>query len=449
MRQRKASKMNKSYIPTIGLEIHIELATKSKMFCGCSVHHFGVKPNSHTCPVCLGLPGALPVPNKSAIEHTIMMGLALGCEISQTSKFDRKHYNYPDLPKGFQISQYDMPFCQNGKLVIPGMDKVVRIKRVHLEEDTGKLVHRKIGNKDVSLVDFNRSGVPLLEIVTEPDLSSGEEAVAFSKELQNIGRYLKISDCDMEKGSMRLEVNISLTKTTEKIADYKVEVKNINSFRYSDKSINYEIIRQSKILDSGITPKQETRGWNEKNNSTVPQRFKETEDDYRYFPEPDIPPIKLSKKFIQTLGNTLPDLPDDKRKKLLKAGVPAHFIDMIVRDPELTIYVEKAIKTGANHEVTAKTISTVIVNQKLHEKYPEPAGLIKYLIKLQKSDFSNANDVKQATEKVVNKNPDVVNSYRNGKTQVIGFLIGQTQKLLKGKGDPKMIREILVKLLHS
>src|SRR5258708_13478645 len=290
------------YTPVVGIEIHVELATASKMFCGCKNDPFyAPQPNIYTCPVCLGMPGGLPVANKKAIEWTIKIGLALGCEISLFSKFDRKHYLYPDLPKGYQISQYDQPFCVMGLVKTEFGD--VHITRVHLEEDTGKLLHQTVHGKKVSLVDFNRSSVPLVEIVTEPDIHSPEQAKAYAKKIAQIIKYLEVSSADMENSSMRLKTNISVQTPEEKSANmlppYKEEVKNLNSFRFIERAINYEVKRQTDIRQNGEIPTQETRGWNEGKSETFPQRTKEPAEDYRYFPDPDLPPLRFTKQFIE------------------------------------------------------------------------------------------------------------------------------------------------------
>lgn len=421
--------------PTIGLEIHIELNTNSKMFCGCPSEHFAKKPNTNTCPVCIGLPGALPVPNKIAVDWTIMLGLAVNCSVKRGSKFDRKHYFYPDLPKGYQISQYDEPFCVKG--YIETSDGRINITRVHLEEDTGKLQHTELDGNKVSLVDFNRSGVPLVEIVTEPDIHSGRQAKDYAQKLQAIARYLGISDCDMEKGSMRLEANISWGENL----NYKVEIKNLNSFRFVEKAIDYELNRQKKILENGETPKQETRGWNENKAVTYGQRSKEEAADYRYFPEPDIPPMKFPQKYIDNLVKNIPELPDARKKRFVsKLKVPENFAEILVSDKKRADYFEEASKLANKHNISTKMVYDVMVNQKLDEDYEEPALLIKKLVELTKREYATKSEVLKAVEKVVRENKKAVKDFEKGKGAVIGFLIGQVQKILKGKGEVNTIR---------
>ncbi|MBI3559234.1 Asp-tRNA(Asn)/Glu-tRNA(Gln) amidotransferase subunit GatB, partial [Candidatus Gottesmanbacteria bacterium] len=308
-----------SFQPIIGLEVHVALATKSKMFCGCPADHFGKEPNTQTCPVCLGLPGALPVPNKKAVEWTIKLALVLNCKINLESHFDRKNYFYPDLPKGYQITQYEKPFGYDGELRIKNyeLSKIIRIKRVHLEEDTGKLQHQN----NISFVDFNRSGVPLVEVVTEPDFRNLEEVDIYLKKLQQIIRYLEISNADMEKGSMRLEPSISINSNpNDQLPNYRVELKNINSFKFVRKALEYEITRQQKephIL--------ETRGWDENKQKTFAQRGKEEAHDYRYFPEPDLVPLMIPDDLIEDIRNGLPELPDAKRERFVREhGIPEY-----------------------------------------------------------------------------------------------------------------------------
>ena len=309
-----ANFMNK-YDAIIGLEIHAELKTKTKMFCGSPNDPNENHPNINVCPVCMGHPGTLPVPNKEAIKKTVMAGLALNCKIAEFSKFDRKNYFYPDLPKGYQISQYDLPFCENGSLEINGRE--IGITRIHLEEDTGKLLHDPStgSGQAYSLVDYNRAGVPLMELVTEPDLKSADDVYKFAKELRLILRYLGVSDADMEKGQMRVEVNISLKPEGSSEFGTKVEVKNINSINAAARSVEYEIKRQSELLNKGEKIVQETRGWDETKQETFSQRIKETSADYRYFPEPDIPPITLSKDQIEEIQLGLPELPKQRRER--------------------------------------------------------------------------------------------------------------------------------------
>jgi aspartyl-tRNA(Asn)/glutamyl-tRNA(Gln) amidotransferase subunit B len=439
--------MGNKYNPVIGLEVHIELATKSKMFCACPAEHFGIKPNTHICPVCLGLPGALPCPNKQAIEWTILFGQAFGCEIRAFSKFDRKNYFYPDLPKGYQISQYDMPFCENGKL------GDIRIKRIHLEEDTGKLQHSLVNGKKVSLVDFNRSGVPLLELVTEPDFDDPEKVAIFLKEIQKIVRYLEISTADMEKGSMRLEANISLSSQKligeGGLPDYKVELKNINSFRFLQKALVAEIKRQQELLEKGEKIKQETRGYNENTGKTFSQRSKEEAHDYRYFPEPDIPPIRLDSSRVASLKASLPELPNQIFLRYLALGLADNYAQILSSDKTRSKYFDQAVKLAQVNKVSIKELAGVMVNQNLDQKFPEPAGLVKKLVELSQKSFSNANDVESAVREVISEQNKAIADYKNGNTNAIGFLIGQVQRKLKGRGDPKLIQELLLKSLQQ
>ncbi len=421
--------------PVIGMEIHAELNTKSKMFCGCPAEHFQVKPNTHTCPVCLGLPGALPLPNKKAIDWTILTGLALGCQINKESTFDRKHYFYPDLPKGFQISQFDDPFCTNGELKLDS-GKNIRINRVHLEEDTGKLLHKTIKGKKVSLVDFNRSGVPLMEIVTEPDITSGAEAKDFLKKLRDIIRALKVSTCDMEKGSMRLEANISLKG--EGIKPYKVEVKNLNSFRFVEMDINFELERQRKLLQKGTTPKQETRGFNSKTKTTFSQRSKEAAEDYRYFPEPDIPPIVLTEKDIETIRKKLPKLPDQLIKEL---DLPESIAQLLVKKPKELDYYQNNLKVAKKLSLDNTKLANFIINQKIDISKPADPQLEK----LTQSDSVDDSVLDQ----VISQNEEVVAKFKAGKTSVIGFLVGSVMKQTKGQADPAKTRKSLLEKLGS
>lgn len=432
------------YTPIIGLEVHIELSTESKMFCGCSADYFGKDPNTNTCPVCLGLPGALPFANREAINRTISLGHAFNCEISTISKFDRKHYFYPDLPKSYQISQYDMPFCKTGEFLGK------KIRRIHLEEDTAKMQHATVDGKRVSLVDYNRSSVPLVEMVTEPDFHSAEDVVAFLKEVQKVVRYLGISTADMEKGSMRLEANISLSEDPNKLPDYKVELKNINSFRFMKKALEAEIERQTEALEKNETLIQETRGYNEIKDKTVSQRIKEEASDYRYFPEPDLPPIVLKEAEVNALKDNLPELPLIKKERFVAVyALSQEYADVLTTTLERSEYFEQAVFEGGKHNIQAKDIARAMVNTKLDEMFPEPAGLITELTKALNKEFSSEEETETIIKQIIEENPDVVEKYRNGKVEVIGFLIGQAQRHLKGKGDPKKLQATLQKQLSS
>lgn len=435
--------MNK-YTPVIGLEVHVELKTNSKMFCSCSADYFGKEPNTHTCPVCLGLPGALPVPNKKAIEWCVMIGHALNCDIPLFSKFDRKNYFYPDLSKGYQISQYDKPFCQKGWIELSN-GKRIGITRVHMEEDTGKLIHEQ----GSSLVDFNRSGVPLVEIVTEPDFQTAEEVKEYLQKLQQIVRYLKVSNADMEKGEMRLEPNISLRIDGEKkLPKYKVEVKNINSFSFVGKAIDYEIKRQTEILKKGQTPIQETRGFVEKNSSTVSQRVKEEASDYRYFPEPDIPPIRWTKQQIEDLKSQMPELPDAKLLRFQKQySLSQYDSRLLTKSVALANYFEEAITVGKKENLTSKQITNYIINKKIDINNLLPAELIKDLLKAEKTEIVDEKELKSIIRKVLKDNPKVAADYKLGKDSVIQFAIGQVMYIIRKKIDTEILRKLILEEL--
>jgi aspartyl-tRNA(Asn)/glutamyl-tRNA(Gln) amidotransferase subunit B len=429
--------------PIIGMEIHVELSTNSKMFCSCPADHFAKKPNTQTCPVCLGLPGALPVPNKKAIEDTITIGLALNCKVAKTSKFDRKHYFYPDLPKGYQISQYDQPFCQNGFLTLDS-GKKVRITRVHLEEDTAKLLHKEVDGSTVSLIDFNRSGVPLVEIVTEPDLETAEETKEFLKKIHHTIKTLNVSNADMEKGSVRLEANISIGDP-QNLPSYKVEVKNINSFRYITNAINYEIKRQKDLLNEGKIPIQETRGWDRVKGVTFSQRTKESEDDYRYFPEPDIPPIKISRKLVSKLENNLPQLPHEIIKKLVDLGIDLRFAKIISQKKSL---IELVDSLSEDKEVDLNKLTNLLVNSKIKPS-SDFQEIKKSYLEVTKKKILDTSSITDLINQVTKENDKTIKAYREGNQNAIGPLIGQVLSLSKGQADPVTVRQLLIKKLSK
>jgi len=445
-----------NYQRVIGLEIHIELKTSSKMFCQCSASYFGKPANTQVCPVCLGMPGALPVANKKAIEWTILIGKALNCQINSFSKFDRKHYFYPDLPKGYQISQYDEPIASNGWVKIAYKDqaknaltkKIFRIRRVHLEEDTGKLIHSKNG----TLIDFNRSGVPLVEIVTEPDFDNSDDVKRFLEELQVIIRYLGVSDADMEKGTMRMEPNISLKYQisnikNQKLPNYKVEVKNINSFRFVKQAIDYEIKRQIEILKEGKTPLQETRGFDENKGITYSQRIKEEASDYRYFPEPDIPPLVFTKEYLDSIK--VPELPWQKFERYVSLlGIRYEEAFILTRDKNLSDYFEK-INTKFKTQIAnlnlkiqnpSQLIANYIVNKKISSQLP-PDEFINKLIENLKPKEVDKNLLEEVINKVLKENQKAVLDYKKGKVNAIMFLVGQVIKEMKGKVEARIVRE--------
>jgi aspartyl-tRNA(Asn)/glutamyl-tRNA(Gln) amidotransferase subunit B len=436
--------MNK-YIPVIGLEVHVELKTKSKMFCGCSADYFGQKPNTHTCPVCLGLPGALPVPNQKAIEWCLRIGLALNCEVPLFSKFDRKNYFYPDLAKGYQISQYDKPFAINGFIILSN-GKRIGITRVHMEEDTGKLIHETINNEKVSLIDFNRSGVPLVEIVTEPDFDNATDVKEYLQKLQQIVRYLDVSFADMEKGNMRLEPNISLRNQDQKgLPAYKVEVKNINSFNFVGKAIEYEIKRQAEILENGEIPTQETRGFVETNSSTVSQRSKEDAMDYRYFPEPDIPPFRFTQNYIEGLKNLMPQLPDKKQDIFINDyNLNPYDAEILSRDKDTADFFEKCVIVAKEFGINSKHIANYIINKKPDIKSLIPSELIKKILEENKVSYVDENKLNEVIESVLKENQKAVEDYKKGKENVIMFLVGQVLRKFPDKIDSEKVKASLL-----
>lgn len=447
-----------TYQPIIGLEIHVELATAAKMFCQCPANYFGKKPNTQTCPVCLGLPGALPVPNKKAIEYAQLIGKALNCRLNHASKFDRKHYFYPDLPKGYQISQYDEPLCSEGKIKFYGCDKKHLIRRVHIEEDTGKLLHEG----EMTLIDFNRSGVPLVEIVTEPDFHTAEEVKIFLEQLQILIRDLEVSEADMEKGSMRLEPNISLKSQKsirqlaeksqnygEKLPDYKVEVKNINSFRFVARAIIHELERQTELLLKGITPPQETRGFDEKKGITYSQRTKEEAHDYRYFPEPDIPPMEFDnshEKKIEELLHTRSTF--EMRRSLLmqKYKINNQNALIIASDKEKFQFFERCVLV-ADSRLIAR-IANIMVNKPHMVKDTVPAVFVKTVTTMSEQKLVGGKELAMVIDKILKKNAKAVEDYKKGKQNAIMFLVGLVMRELKGQADAQIIRKKLEEILN-
>jgi len=452
----------KNYIPVIGLEIHVELNTKSGMFCQCANGMHEAEPNSQVCPVCLGLPGALPVPNKKAMEWTIKIGKALNCIISKHTKFDRKHYSYPDLPKGYQISQYDEPIALTGYLefgknhgTYKNEEKKFRIHRVHLEEDTGKLIH----TGDDTRIDFNRSGVPLAEIVTEPDFSSSSDVKMFLEELHTIIRYLDVSEADLEKGTMRMEPNISVRvveseklkaesqSTDFKLPNYKVEVKNINSFNFVKRAIDFEVARHIELLEKGETPVQETRGWNSEKGITYSQRTKEGAHDYRYFPEPDIPPFNFSNEYIDEVKKSLPELPSTRLN---------HFVNeyrlkpidafILTRDKKTADYFE-SIATNEHITNAGQTVANVIINKKISTSLSVEAFITEFL-KLTKPIETNRALLDTTVSSILTANKKAVTEYKSGKVTVIMFLVGQVMREMKGRADASIVRKALEEKLQ-
>jgi aspartyl-tRNA(Asn)/glutamyl-tRNA(Gln) amidotransferase subunit B len=494
----------------IGLEIHAELKTKSKMFCSCDNDSENRAPNTNVCPICLGHPGTLPVPNKQAIDWTLMLGLALGCDINKDSKFDRKNYFYPDLPKGYQISQYDKPFCYHGKLDIGKRE--IDITRIHLEEDTGKSIHPT--GRDETLIDFNRAGTPLVELVTEPVISDAKEAKLFCQSYQRILRFLNISNADMEKGEMRCEANISLQTpgaweykdgkilaTGKKKLNAKVEVKNINSFRAVEKAINYEIERQAKALDKKEAILPETRGWDEDKNETIAQRLKETAADYRYFPEPDIPEIKIDDTWLNSLRSQLIELPVAKSKRFQRQyWIKAEQADIIANDKDLAAFFENVVsemgawieangddferqdknaaqmaanwivsellkslnkdkKKSSSLKMTAENFAellTLIWQKKINSNtgqrileimYWEGGDPTDIMETLGLEQIDSEEEIETAIRAVIKAHPGQKKMYQQGKLTLLQFFIGKAMAETKGKANPEKVKKLLEKLL--
>lgn len=453
-------------VPTIGLEIHVQLKTASKMFCRCNNDAEGKNPNTTVCPVCMGFPGTLPVTNEQAIKWGALVGLMLECKINNFQRFDRKNYFYPDLPKGYQVSQFFYPVGENGKITIDYQEDTgkepkeftVRIMRVHLEEDAGKLMHAKDG----TLVDFNRCGTPLLEIVTEPDIHSSREAKAFLQELQRVVRSLGVSDADMEKGQMRCDANISMAEEGSSELGTLVELKNMNSFRFIEKALEFELKRQTEVIESGGEITKETRGFDEKNGTTLSQRSKEEFNDYRYFPEPDLPPINLSEGDINELKNGLIELPSVLRKKAIETDlVYSRIIELQETDKLLrfvNVFKEANVDAslvanwvgkkwesdtslaGFLQTISKEKLSSTEANQlyKLAGESDQNWGDL--VSKIERLDIK---DIEKIIDEVIADNEKAASEYKAGEQKAIGFLMGQIMKKLGAKGDPSVIKPLL------
>ncbi len=479
--------VEKGYETVIGLEVHAQLQTQTKLFCGCSTR-FGDPPNTNVCPVCLGLPGALPVLNRKAVELALRMVLAVDCEIKPLSVFARKNYFYPDLPKGYQISQYDRPLAVHGKLVVDhdGREKTVRIARIHLEEDAGKLLHEGFGSSENrSAVDYNRSGVPLIEIVSEPDLSSPADAVAYAQAVKTIAEYTDVSEASMEKGNLRCDANVSVRRHGDRVLGTKVEIKNLNSFRFLARALEYEVGRQIEALESGSRLIQETRLYDVASGRTESMRSKEEAHDYRYFPEPDLPPLRVSEDWMERTRASLPELPAAKKARLIEQyTIPAYDAGVLSSSRSLADYFEATASSARN----AKAASNWIMSESLRKVKetgvpvesssvsPQDLGEMLRLIdegtisgKIAKELFekmystgespralierdgmtqiTDRSAIEEAVRQVMSDNPTQVAQYRSGKTKVLGWLVGQVMKATQGKANPGLVGEVLKELL--
>ena len=481
----------KNYITVIGLEVHAELKTKTKAFCSCSTE-FGAEPNTHVCPVCLGMPGALPVLNKRVVEFAIRAGLALNCDIQKFNKMDRKNYFYPDLAKNYQISQWDEPICLGGHIDIRvnGEKKRIGITRIHMEEDAGKLVHSglTISTSDSSAVDYNRAGVPLIEIVSEPDMRSAAEARAYMEQLKAILEYTDVCDCKMQEGSLRCDANISVMPEGATEFGTRAEIKNLNSFRALERAIEYEVERQIEIVEDGGHVVQETRTWDDANGVTLSMRSKEEAHDYRYFPEPDLVPINLDQAWIDEIKATLPELPSARKERLLAEDVPEDNADIIVASKKVADYFDEGTKATKNLKALSNwligdvagylnaegieidnpefkitpnhlgelvnlidkgVLSSKLAKQVFAEMLKEneaPEALVK---KLGLEQVSDAGELGKLVDEVIAANPQSIADFKAGKKKALGFLVGQIMKATHGKANPGMVNKMLMEKLNS
>ncbi|MBU0700672.1 Asp-tRNA(Asn)/Glu-tRNA(Gln) amidotransferase subunit GatB [bacterium] len=469
------------YDIVIGLEVHVQLKTRTKIFCGCDTA-FGAEPNTFVCPVCLGFPGVLPVLNHRVIEYAVKAGLALNCEIASLSRFSRKNYFYPDLPKAYQVSQYDEPLAVNGFIDLTN-GKRIGITRAHLEEDAGKLIH---SNERISLVDYNRTGIPLLEIVSEPDISTPQEAYDYLTNLKAIIEYTGVSDCNMEEGSLRCDANISIKPNGAVMLGTKAEIKNMNSFRAVERALTHEIQRQIKLVDQGGKVVQETRLWDEKKQTTSSMRLKEEAHDYRYFPEPDLMPVRISQEYVQNIKETIPELPQARMKRFVSQyNLPEYDVQILIADKDLADFYEETVrlfnspKMVSNWIITEmlcllgeerigirecqvtpdylsqmlQMIETGIISGKIGKDVlaeifrngmsPEQIVKEKGLIQI-----TDTNELESVINKILQENPRVVEQYREGKKQALGFFVGQVMRLTSGKAQPEIVNEILKKQLE-
>ncbi len=467
-----------NYATNIGLEVHLQLSTKSKAFCSCSTK-FGASPNSQTCPVCLGLPGSLPVLNRDALMSAIKVALALNCTFAEKMKFDRKNYYYPDLPKNFQISQYDMPLSGEGFLEIPGVgpNERIGIKRVHLEEDAGKLFHKSA----YSLIDYNRAGTPLLEIVSEPDISSSDEAYTYLTFLKSLLRYLNVSDCNMEEGSLRCDANVSLRKKGSRNLGVKTELKNMNSFKGVKNALDYEVRRQSSLLNDGEKIIQETRLWNQEKGITTSMRIKEEAHGYRYFPEPDLVPFTIDRELVERVKSEIPEYPEVRQARFVSQySIPEYDASVLTQEKKTADFFEEAVKIYNNPKAISNWIMgdiSAILNMNhisIDKTRLSPANLAKMVkmvddgtisVKIAKailpqmtgggeapdvlvrkkglSQISNGDELKVVIMQVLKENGKTVEDYKSGKKNALIFLVGQVMKASHGKANPKMVNEIL------